>query len=112
MAISINIYYTGKNGSAKQFAREMVQSGTVDAIRAEKGNLKYEYFFSTEDEETVLLIDIWESQEALDIHHATVMMDTIMQLREKHGLTMKVERYISDENGIPKHDQRFIKQRE
>ncbi len=112
MAISINIYYTGKNGSAKQFAREMLQSGTVDAIRAEKGNLKYEYFFPAEDEETVLLIDMWENQEALDIHHASAMMNTIMQLREKHGLTMKVERYVSDENGIPEHDQRFIKQSE
>ncbi len=110
MAISINIYYTGKNGSAKQFAKEMLQTGTVDAIRAENGNLKYEYFFPVEDEETVLLIDVWESQETLDIHHASVMMNTIMQLREKHGLTMKVERYVSDEKGIPEHDQRFIKQ--
>ena len=45
MAITVNIYYSGKNGNAKRFAKEMISTGTVDAIRAEKGNLKYEYFF-------------------------------------------------------------------
>lgn len=41
----------------KKFAEEMVSSGTVEEIRAEDGNLKYEYFFPMNDKETVLLID-------------------------------------------------------
>lgn len=41
MAITVNIYYSGVNGNAKKFAEEMVSSGVVDDIRAEKGNLKY-----------------------------------------------------------------------
>lgn len=57
MAITINIYYNGKNGNAKKFAEEMLSSGIVDKIRAEKGNLKYEYFIPFDDAETVLLID-------------------------------------------------------
>lgn len=59
MAITINIYYTGTNGSAVKFAEEMVSSGIVNKIRLEKGNIKYEYFFPMEDRETVLLIDSW-----------------------------------------------------
>ena len=59
MAITVNIYYNGKNGNAKKFAEEMVSSGTVNKIRAEAGNLRYEYFFPMDDEETVLLIDSW-----------------------------------------------------
>lgn len=42
--ISVNIYYKGTNGSAKKFVEEMIKSGVVDEIRAEKGNLGYEYF--------------------------------------------------------------------
>ena len=34
--ITVNIYYTGKNGNAKKFADEMISSGIVDAIRAER----------------------------------------------------------------------------
>ena len=55
--ITVNLYYTGTNGSARRFAEEMIASGTVDAIRAEDGNLRYAYFFPMDDPETVLLID-------------------------------------------------------
>lgn len=109
MAITINIYYNGKNGNAKKFAEEMLSSGIVDRIRAEKGNLRYEYFIPFDDNETVLLIDCWENQEALDIHHATPMMKEIISLREKYDLTMKVERFVSDKAGIPEKDKAFIK---
>ena len=109
MAITINIYYNGKNGNARKFAEEMLSSGIVDRIRAEKGNLRYEYFIPIDDAETVLLIDSWENQEALDIHHATPMMKEIISLREKYDLTMKVERFVSDKAGIPEKDKAFIK---
>ena len=52
MAITINIYYTGQNGSARRFAGEMVSSGTAAQIRAEAGNLRYDYFFPMDDPET------------------------------------------------------------
>ena len=45
MSIVVNIYYSGKNGSARKFAKEMISSGTVDAIRNEAGNIRYDYFF-------------------------------------------------------------------
>ena len=93
--ITINIYYKGTNGSARRFADEMEQSGTVAAIRAELGNIRYEYFFPKNDPETVLLIDAWEDQAALDVHHASPMMKTIAEMREKHDLHMSVERYVS-----------------
>jgi len=110
MAITINIYYTGENGNARKFAEEMEQSGTVAAIRAEEGNVRYEYFYPKNDEETVLLIDSWESQEAIDKHHATPMMDKIAELRNKYDLHMKVERFIEDTAGMPNDDKSFIRE--
>jgi quinol monooxygenase YgiN len=109
MAITINIYYSGENGNAKKFMKEMTESGVVDRIRAENGNIRYEYFLPVDDEETVLLIDSWQNQEAIDVHHASPMMGEISKLREKYGLSMKVERYLSDEMGIPDSDKKFIR---
>lgn len=43
-------------------------------IRLEKENRRYEYFFSVEDEKTVLLVDSWDNQEAIDLHHASDIM--------------------------------------
>lgn len=110
MAITINIYYSGENGNAKKFAEEMVTSGVVRDIRAEEGNIKYEYFFPMEDKETVLLIDSWKDQHSIDVHHTSPMMAQITRLREKYDLHMKVERYISDETGVPVSDKAFIKE--
>ncbi len=74
MAITVNIYYKGKNGNARKFVEEMIASGTVDKIRSKKGNIKYEYFFPFNDGETVLLIDSWENQQAIDEHHQSSAM--------------------------------------
>ena len=80
MSITVNLYYTGTNGSARKFAEEMESSGTADAIRAGKGNLRYEYF--------------------------SPMMGTIAALREKYDLHMKAERFVSDEGPV---DESFIR---
>lgn len=109
MSITMNLYYTGTNGSARKFAEEMEQSGTAAMIRAEDGNLRYDYFLPMSDPETVLLIDSWKDQASLDIHHASPMMGTIAALREKYDLHMRAERYVSDEVGLPDADKKFIK---
>ena len=109
MAITVNLRYTGKDRNARKFAEEMTASGTVDAIRAESGNLRYEYYISMEDPDTVLLIDSWEDQKAIDDHHASPMMQTIAGLREKYDLHMTVERYVSDESDEGAGDDKFIR---
>ncbi len=108
--ITVNIYYTGQNGSARSFAEEMTRSGTAAAIRAEDGNLRYEYFFPLDDPETVLLIDQWRDQAAIDAHHASPMMGRIAALRERYGLHMKVERFVSDGSGLPESDKKYIRE--
>ena len=107
MAITVNLRYTGKNGNALKFAEEMTASGTVAAIRAEVGNLRYEYYQPLDDAETVLLIDSWEDQAAIDAHHVSPMMATIASLREKYDLHMTVERFVSIEDN--EEDRRFIR---
>ena len=107
MSITVNLRYTGVDGNAKKFAEEMGSSGTVAAIRAEKGNLRYEYFQSLDDPETILLIDSWADQKAIDAHHATPMMNTIARLREKYDLHMTVERYTAVET--PETESEFIR---
>lgn len=109
MSLTVNLYYTGINGSARKFAQEMESSGIAAAIRAEEGNLRYAYFFPMGESETVLLIDSWIDQAALDMHHASKMMQDLALLREKYDLHMSVERYISDDTSDSKKDNSFIR---
>ncbi len=105
--ITVNLYYKGATGSARAFAEEMESSGTADLIRAEEGNLRYQYFFPMNDPETVLLIDSWKDQAAIDAHHASPMMKKIAELREKYDLHMEIERFVSDEY---EPDKKYIRQ--
>ena len=104
--VTVIIKYKGTGNNAKNFVNEMLSSGLVDTIRQEEGNLRYEYCYPLEDEESVILIDSWVNQEALDIHHQLPLMKRISELREKYDLHMKVYRFISDD---AQSDESFIR---
>ncbi len=106
MGITIHIFYSGRNGSARAFAEEMERRGIVRRIREEEGNLRYDYYLPLHDPETVLLIDSWKNQEALDAHHASPMMGEIAALRDKYDLHMQVERFSAAEDA---GDEQFIR---
>lgn len=94
--ITINIYYRGED--AVDFMKEMESSGIADAIRAKDGCIRYDYFIPVNEDKTVLLIDSWKNQDALDEHHQSDLMPRIAELRDKYDVHMTVERYISEEN--------------
>lgn len=104
--ITIHLFYHGAHGSARAFVQEMESSGIAAGIRGEPGNLRYQYFLSLDDPETVLLIDSWTDQAAIDAHHASPMMSALSSLREKYDLHMTAERFISEEIGA---DEQFIR---
>ena len=104
--ITVNLYYKGVNGNARAFAEEMETAGIAEKIRKENGNLRYQYFLPLDDPETILLIDSWSDQAAIDAHHASPMMAQLAARREKYDLHMTVERFVSEEIGT---DERFIR---
>lgn len=109
MSICVIVYYTGKDGSARKFVEEMENSGKAKLVCAEQGCLKYEYCFSFSDPETVVLIEDWQDQATLDLHHAAPIMGQISELRKKYDLHMKVDRFLPDEAGVPDSDRQFIR---
>ena len=104
--LTVLIRYKGSNGNAKKFVDEMISSGVVEEIRKEEGNLRYEYFFPLDDNESVLLVDSWEDQEALDRHHQLPLMNKIKELREKYDLHMEVEKY---QSLVDSKDEQYIR---
>lgn len=84
----------------------MNSKGIVEAIKKEEGNLRYDYFYPINDYESVVLIDSWKNQEALDIHHQLSLMKEISALREKYDLHMEVEKY---QQITAEKDQQFIR---
>ena len=104
--LTVLIRYKGVNGNAKKFVDEMISSKVVEKTRKEDGNIRYEYFFPMDDSESVLLVDSWENQEALDRHHQLPLMNIIKELREKYDLHMEVEKY---QPIIDEKDEKYIR---
>lgn len=104
--ITVNLYYRGANGNARAFTEEMEASGIAESIRKEPGNLRYQYFQPLDDPETILLIDSWTDQAAIDAHHASPMMAQLAVLRDKYDLHMTVERFASESLGA---DEQYIR---
>ena len=96
MSITLNLYYTGKSGTAKMFMEEMEKSGLADKVRNKEGNESYEYFYSVRDKETILLVDRWKDDDALHFHHNSDDMKKIAELKDKYELKLKVERYVTE----------------
>lgn len=94
MTITFNILYSSSGDNAKKFAEEMVSTGLVERVRAEPGNKRYEYFLAMDDTDSVLLIDQWDSQEAITAHHKSQLMEEITKLRDQYQLRMKVTHFI------------------
>ena len=72
---------------------EMIEKGIVEKIKLEEGNLRYEYFTSLEDKNSILLVDTWKDEKSIDLHHKSEMMKVISKLRKKYQLKMKVTKF-------------------
>ena len=52
----------------KDFIQKMKETGILDAIRAEDGCHKYDYYLSEKDPDEILLIEQWETKQHQQVH--------------------------------------------
>lgn len=79
-----NIYVTFEcvPGKREEFVEQVTAQGILDAIRAEDGNHRYEYFYCSDDETKLLLIETWESRAHQQVHMTQPHMATLKVLKE------------------------------
>ena len=65
-----NIYVQFKcfEGKREAFVEAVKKEGILDAIRAEDGCIRYDYYFSESDKELLLLIETWETKRHQEVH--------------------------------------------
>ena len=64
------------------FVETVKKEGILDAIRAENGCLRYDYYFSEADANELLLIEAWESREHQQIHLEQPHMARLRQIKD------------------------------
>lgn len=86
------VKYQAKPGCRETFVRQIVEKGILTAIRQEPGCLAYDYYFSAQDENVVLLIERWESAEHQRIHMQQPHMTRLREIKDKYIAATKLGR--------------------
>ena len=65
---TIYVVFKSFPGKREAFIERVKAEGIVDAIRAEDGCIRYDYYYSEKDPCEILLIEAWESRQHQKIH--------------------------------------------
>lgn len=63
------------------FIKALHKEGIVDKVRAEKGCIRYDYYFSEKDPNEILLIEAWETKQDQQVHIAQPHMARLREIK-------------------------------
>lgn len=68
-------------GKREAFIQKVKETGVLEAIRAENGCIRYDYYLSEKDPNELLLIEQWETKDHQQIHLNQPHMDILRQFK-------------------------------
>ena len=72
------------------FVEAVKNEGILDAVRAEDGCYRYDYYFSESDKNELLLIEEWESKKHQQIHIEQPHMARLREIKDDYIKTTKL----------------------
>ena len=87
--IHIHAFYRADN--SEMLHKFYEAAGVIEASRNDAGNVKYDYYFSAERENEILLVEKWETREHLQAHCTMPQMATLAKLKEKYNIQTELE---------------------
>lgn len=81
-----NIYVVFKcfPGKREAFVERVKKEGILDAILAEDGCGRYDYFYTEKDENELLLIEAWETKKHQEVHLSQPHMDALRAFKGEY----------------------------
>ena len=89
----VEVHYYIKDGKRNEFYKALLQSGIADASRAEDGNEKYEYYYSPDNENELLLLEVWKSAESVELHQQSAHFKQLGELKKEYVTDTVFTRY-------------------
>ena len=82
--LMLYVRYQAKPGCREKFVRQLVEECILTLIRQEDGCLAYDYYFSAQDENELLLIERWQSAEHQRVHMQQPHMARLKAIKEQN----------------------------
>ncbi|MBR2988142.1 MAG: antibiotic biosynthesis monooxygenase [Clostridia bacterium] len=75
------IFTCKEKGAREKFVERVKAEGILADIRAEKGCVRYDYYFADSDECELMLLETWESQADQQVHLSQPHMDKLRAIK-------------------------------
>lgn len=82
--LKLYVVYHAKAGGREKFVRTLAEQGVLTTIRSEPGCVAYDYYFSAQDENELLLIERWESEAHQRVHMQQPHMDAVRAAKAQY----------------------------
>ena len=79
---TIYVVFDCYENKREEFIERVKAEGIVDAIRAENGCIRYDYYFAEKNPNEILLIEAWETKEHQQIHIEQPHMAKLRALKD------------------------------
>ena len=93
MALKVLVTYTMKEGKRDDFLKAVIDGGLREQVLAENGCLQYDYYITPHNENTILLVERWESRDAQKVHLEQPHMAGVRQAKELYTINTELEFY-------------------
>ena len=77
-------------GKREAFVKAVAEEGILAAVRAEDGCQRYDYYFSAENENQLLLIEEWETRRHQEVHIQQPHMARLREMKSDYILSTKL----------------------
>lgn len=84
---TIYVVFKCHDNQREAFVERVKKEGIVDAVRAEDGCIRYDYYFSEKDANELLLIEAWESKRHQQIHIEQPHMEKMRSFKGEYIAT-------------------------
>ena len=92
--IVLNVTYKCKAGMREEFLEAIVSEGIDVACRAEAGNIKYDYYMSTDHDDEMLLVEKWCDADAVTSHGQEAHFKRLGEIKNEFVEETIIEKYI------------------
>ena len=89
---SINVTYRAKDGDTlRRFYNEITAEDIAAVTRTEEGCMLYEFYFSAERDNELLLMEKWADRTAQEHHDKMPHLLKLMEIKGKYGIETSIE---------------------
>ena len=90
---TIYVKFECQPNQREAFVKKVREEGILAAIRAEDGCHRYDYYFSEENENELLLLEAWETKHHQEVHMTQPHMAKLRALNAEHIVSATLGEY-------------------